>query len=128
MNPQHCRPNSLDSLVFEKMARDVYHVAEYVRPVDWVIDVGANVGAFSRHVRNICASARIVCVEPMPDNVAVLRYNAGDFAAIEEAALAPEDGALTMYHFGLANSGCHSMFKIGYADARPVTVRAISLE
>lgn len=123
-----CRDGSLDALVIEKMKRDVYHARQYIRDGDWVLDVGANIGAFSLFVKDWCRGAKIVCVEPMPCNVEALRINIAGSAEIEAAALSDHTGGLTIYDFGLANSGCHSMYDLDVVGAKPVKVIAITLQ
>ena len=62
--------------------------------VHTVLDVGANVGMFSAWARGRWPHARIVAVEPAPENVTVLREQAGHDGRTEvvEAAVAPADG------------------------------------
>jgi len=71
------RPGTMDADVVSEMRRDEYHVADYVRDGDLVIDVGAYIGAFALHVKQICPGARVLCLEPMPSNFAALQENMG---------------------------------------------------
>ena len=59
-----------------------------------MLDVGANVGMFSAWARGRWPQARIVAVEPAPENVAVLQEQAGQDGRTEVvvAAVAPADG------------------------------------
>jgi FkbM family methyltransferase len=61
-----------------------------------IADVGANVGMFSAWARGRWPQARIVAVEPAPENVAVLREQAGRDGRTDviEAAVAPSDGEI----------------------------------
>lgn len=64
-----------------------------LQDVDFVLDLGANVGAFSLLMQMLDPGVRIVAVEPEPENVAFLR--AQPFAAtleIKHAAVAPRAG------------------------------------
>jgi FkbM family methyltransferase len=121
------RSNSSDLNVAAKMNRDVYHARRYVRDGDWVFDIGANVGAFCLFVKEFCKGANVVCVEPMPSNLEALNLNVGDQASIEAAAISSHSKAVTMYDFGLANSGCHSIYNLGVSGAQPVVVQGITL-
>lgn len=127
MKLKMCRANSLDALVAEKMERDVYHVRRYLRDADWVLDIGANIGAFCLFVKEAYPGVNVVCVEPMPSNLEVLRENIGDCAIIEPAAISGHSGTVRIYDFGLANSGCHSMYDLGVPGAKPVEVQGITL-
>jgi len=127
MELRHIRPNTLDSLVASKMKEDVYHAREYIRDGGWVLDVGANIGAFCLHVKSFCRQARIVCVEPMPSNLDTLRANVTDQAFIEPVALVGKSGPVVMYDFGPMYSGCHSIYPLGVAQAVPVEVHGKTL-
>lgn len=122
MEPRHIRPDTLDSLVVSKMKEDVYHAREYIRDGGWVLDVGANIGAFCLHVKSFCPQARMICVEPMPSNLDTLRANVTDQAFIEAVALVDKSGPVVMYDFGPMYSGCHSIYPLGVARAVPVEV------
>jgi len=60
-----------------------------------VLDVGANVGMFSAWARGRWPTARIVAVEPAPENVSVLHEQARHdrLTEVVEAAVGPADGA-----------------------------------
>lgn len=120
------RPNSLDKQIAEKMNGDVYHARRYVRSEDYVFDIGANVGAFCLFVKEFCVGAKIICVEPMSSNLDALRVNVSDQAIIEAAAISTENDTVVVYDFGLANSGCHSIYPL-ISGARPVAVQGITL-
>jgi FkbM family methyltransferase len=124
---KYLRPGSLDALVAEKMRRDVYKATKYVGPGDTVLDVGANIGAFCVFVKTFCPAAKVICVEPMSSNIEVLTVNVAGLAVIERLALAAKSGPVTMYDFGLENSGCHSMYDLGVTTAKPVEVLGATL-
>lgn len=77
------RPDTLDSYVVDEVAGS-YRLLE-VTPKDVVLDVGANIGAFSRRAL-ADGAARVVGYEPFPENAAIARKNAPK-AEIHEAAL-----------------------------------------
>ncbi|MGL4462247.1 MAG: FkbM family methyltransferase, partial [Planctomycetia bacterium] len=81
----------------------VYHRDEYklewldadaVPPGGLIVDVGAHIGAFARKAHEKWPTARIVCVEPVAANVAVLRANVGDHATVVHAACTYETDAV----------------------------------
>ncbi|MFL6176135.1 MAG: FkbM family methyltransferase [Ornithinibacter sp.] len=94
---QHGR--DLEAL-FELFSRGEYDPPDPLRDrlgpdaVTTVLDVGANVGMFSAWARGRWPQARIVAVEPAPENVAVLVEQAGQDGRTEVvvAAVAPADG------------------------------------
>ncbi len=127
MQPRVLRPNTLDSLVTAKMAADVYHAREYVDGNGWVLDIGANIGAFCLHVKSFCPQVQILCVEPMPSNLETLRSNVEGHAIVIPAALVGSAGSVTMYDFGPSYSGCHSMYHLNVPGSIPVQVTGVTL-
>ena len=83
-----------------------------VRPGDTVIDCGAHVGTFTLHALERGA-AKVVAVEPNPNNVECLRRNFKNEIATGRVVVVPEgvwDKKSTMDLFiGAQNSGAHSM-------------------
>ena len=54
---------------------------EWVRPGDWVLDVGANVGHYSKRLSELVGpQGRVVAFEPTPATFAMLAANAQHFA------------------------------------------------
>ena len=55
-------------------------LAQLITPGDWVIDVGANVGEYTKRLSDLVgASGRVVAVEPVPDTFALLAANVALF-------------------------------------------------
>jgi FkbM family methyltransferase len=53
---------------------------EYVRPGDWVIDVGANVGHYVKRLSDLVgAEGLVIALEPIADTFALLSWNALQF-------------------------------------------------
>jgi methyltransferase, FkbM family len=70
------RRDGFDSL------REIFGVQSYEhlqRDVDTVFDLGAFVGIASLYLKSICQNARLICVEPIEDNLAYLRRNLADY-------------------------------------------------
>jgi FkbM family methyltransferase len=53
----------------------------FLKPGDWVLDLGANVGHYAMRMSDLVGSSgRVIAVEPMPDTFALLAANARLFA------------------------------------------------
>jgi FkbM family methyltransferase len=70
---------------------DQYFVPLPFEPVT-ILDIGANIGAFTRRAHEKWPGAHIICCEPMPFNVVQLRRNAPANATIISAAVRAESG------------------------------------
>lgn len=85
-----CRPNSGDRGIFiEVWLQNEYRLPPKFEPDDVIVDIGANVGAFA-HACLTRGAGRVICCEPEPGNVAVLRENLarwGDRVEIIPAAV-----------------------------------------
>jgi FkbM family methyltransferase len=87
---------------------------EYAAPVDFdkppaVLDVGANIGAFTIWAAQRWPGARVTAYEPHPDNAKVWRENCADLvsagrASLVEAAVTDYDGQAEL-HDGRNNCG-----------------------
>ena len=86
--------------VLEAPAIDSLH--PFVGPGDWVIDVGANAGFFSRRfARWATDGGRVIAIEPAPDNIARLhanlaRWRLGGRVDVVAAAATDTDGETTL--------------------------------
>jgi FkbM family methyltransferase len=85
---------------------------KYVRPGDWVIDVGANVGHYTKRMSDLVGYAgRVLAFEPMPATFAILAGNVQRFrhrnVSLFNAALSNRSGLVAMelpkYTDGLNN-------------------------
>ena len=86
------RPNSGDRGIFiEVCLQNEYRLPPNFEPDDVIVDIGGNVGAFA-HACLTRGAGRVICCEPEPGNVAILRQNLarwGDRVEIIPAAVWP---------------------------------------
>jgi FkbM family methyltransferase len=64
-----------------------------------ILDLGANAGFTAVYFARVYPKAHLACMEPMPDNLAILRENLslnGVSAQVFAAAVGVDDGRLTM--------------------------------
>ena len=78
----HLRPNTTDALVFKQ----IFYAGEYdfqppFQP-EYIIDAGANIGLFSILMASRYPDARILCIEPEPENFNVLKANTRHYTGI----------------------------------------------
>jgi FkbM family methyltransferase len=103
------RPNGVDHTLLHEIfvAEEYYFEARQVRTI---LDVGANIGVAALYLHTAFPDAAIACVEPVPDNLRVLRktlqWNRVP-ARIFEAAIGVQDGTAQL-HLG-ASPTVHSL-------------------
>ena len=82
---------------------------------NYVLDIGANVGLWTRWFSNIGAK-KIDCFEPMKENFECLKLNTKDLLGIDlyNTALGDSIGGITLYTTAKnTNSGSATMFSVG---------------
>lgn len=91
----------------------------------YVLDIGANIGAFSAKFGAEYPNANFVGFEPDPTNFGMAIENTDnlDNVSIYEGAVAAEDGELTFYLNNKKNKGLHSLIPI--RGREEIKVRAI---
>lgn len=83
------RSHSTDiGVLAEQLASQTYECLEGHRDVRTIFDLGANTGLVARWLLATYPDARVVCVEPEPGNVAMLRRNLSGFNG--RAVIVPE--------------------------------------
>jgi FkbM family methyltransferase len=88
-----------------------------------ILDAGANIGASAVWFRALFPEARIVAVEPAPDNVELLRLNcAGPNVTIVEGAVGAEDGTMHLVDPGRGEWA----YRVEAEGGRPVAVHSIA--
>ena len=108
------RPDQLDVDIFkETHFDDVYGLTKLSSDLGTVVDIGANTGLFSMRVAG--RAKRVLAVEPVPDNVRVLKRNlqaaAGkgtEFALVSSAVTAQSGNSVALY-LSDASGGAHSL-------------------
>lgn len=74
--PLTCRPNTSDIKVFSQIFIDrEYSCLDEIVNVDYIVDCGANVGYSSAYFLGRFPQAKVICIEPDPDNFAILEKN-----------------------------------------------------
>ncbi len=86
----------------------VYHLERLVREGDTCIDIGANLGYYTRTIARLAGpSGRVLAVEPMPPMLAVLRRNVRRCRNVEilPYALGEENRTITMANTSALRDG-----------------------
>jgi len=61
---------------FESPELEFFNLDSYVKPGDWVVDIGANVGTYTvRLSKLVGAQGRVIAFEPVPETFALLTSN-----------------------------------------------------
>lgn len=69
--------------------------------VPTIVDAGANIGAASIWFKNTYPDAHVIAVEPEPENLSMLRKNAGHRISVREAAIGSSSGFVSVKNEGL---------------------------
>lgn len=73
-----------------------------------VLDVGANVGAYSRAILSIAPTARIYCFEPHPGNLKGLEAAVGGRVTVVPAAVGSRRGTADLYDYVEGTGSSHA--------------------
>lgn len=115
----------IHSILLKRSRKGEYHIPAPLHP-RVILDIGANIGAAAVYFASTYPAARVVCVEPVPANFAVLQRNIAAFPAIEahNVALGAHDGTLSLIESpDASNQGGFSAFQRGAdADASRIEV------
>ena len=82
-SPIHLRPGTVDVTVFEKIFLGLEYELPFPLSPRRIVDAGAHVGLASRFFAQRYPDSRIIALEPMESNLAVLRQNAATCPQIE---------------------------------------------
>lgn len=91
----------------EVVTEDCYRLLSIGWTPDIVFDLGANIGIFSRYARSLFPGARIIAVEPDPENCAHFKKftSDGNIYLIEKGI-----GRGQLWHFNDAINGAHQCY------------------
>jgi FkbM family methyltransferase len=106
--------------------------------VHTVVDVGANIGAFTLLARRVFPNARVIAIEPDPANASVLQHNCGndELVTICETAVlddgCPETVHLCRHDLNSGGSYVHDLFEgesknVPFHDQNAVSVPCTSI-
>lgn len=101
-------------LYAEVVEYDTYKLRTLNYDVDLVLDLGANVGIFARFAQELWPSAKIISVEPHPENISVYKEHTKGTTLIEKAI-----GMGELYHNLGARNGSGEVYiskGLGYPD------------
>ncbi len=112
-------------------------LAEWVRPGDWAVDVGANIGHYTFRLSQLVGgSGRVIALEPVPLTFELLAANAARLAhanvTLLNVAASDQPKAVTMtlpkFHTGLDNYYMASITEGGTGGLQTLSVPIDSLE
>jgi len=90
----------LDLGILKGNSKFKYHhkVKELIKEDDVVLDIGANLGYFAKTFSRITSKGKVICIEPLPQYFAVLKYFLGKKknVSLHNVALGKESGTVTM--------------------------------
>jgi FkbM family methyltransferase len=95
-----------------------------------VVDVGANIGLFALFCKQECPACTVVCFEPNPAAVSVLRRNVrpfGDSVTVLPCALAADDGVATFTCMSMCTGEC-TRYSDEARDMRSVLQAAVAAD
>lgn len=95
-------------IVGEVLKQQVYNHHRLIQPTDTVLDLGANIGAYTVYAALRAHAGTVVAVEPLPENVELLRLNIQGLKNVEiipRAVVAPtfladSDNCTDFYYTG----------------------------
>lgn len=88
------------TLKWDKGEKDFFKFVQLLNNTDTVLDIGANIGIMTAHLAKTVKEGKVLCFEPMPDNILTLREIVEHFrlsnVEIFEIALGNENGDIEM--------------------------------
>ena len=116
MKPLHVRTRTSDLLVFEHVfvTNEFDSICKNLSPASFIIDAGANAGYTTARFAASCPGARIIALEPEPENHAQLLKNTGGYPNVTalNAALWCDNTPLKVVNPGKREHG----FQVRAAD------------
>lgn len=123
--------NGSDVFIVSEVFEELCYEVRTKKDIRYIIDLGANAGFTSIYFSKHFPNALIACVEPMPNNVAILKRNLQSNkvnAIVKQAAISVSDGVLQMDIS--ANDYGHKVHGITFGKdvgAQTVGVDAVSI-
>ena len=120
----------------DEYALQPFHDSPLRLQVRTVVDIGANIGAFTLPARRVFPNARVIAIEPDPDNAALLRRNCGadPLVTICETAVlhdgCPKTVRLCRHELNSGGNYVGELFQRKsppFADAAPIEVPCRSI-
>jgi FkbM family methyltransferase len=74
------------SVIYEIVNEDVYKLKDFKKAnpnAKVFLDIGANIGAFTRFVKQVYPDAKVICAEPFHQNFELLKMNAAELSNVE---------------------------------------------
>lgn len=91
--------NGSDVFIVSEVFEELCYEVPAKKNMHYIIDLGANAGFTAIYFSRLFPDASIVCIEPMPNNVAILKQNLQINkvnAIVKQAAISVSDGILQM--------------------------------
>ena len=73
----------LNILAFDSKFKFHYAVKKWISPTDYVVDIGANLGYFSKTFSRLAHNGKVICIEPIPEFYETLKYFLGKKQHVE---------------------------------------------
>ncbi len=107
---------------FETWEPEFHILHEFVSPGDWVIDVGANVGYYTKKFSDLVGPhGRVIAVEPVPETFSFLASNVLQFAHRNVTLLnlaASDSAAIVRMEVPVDAAGLHDYFGAAITNAQ----------
>jgi FkbM family methyltransferase len=121
------RSGTTDLLVLEQVFLDREYHLEPVHPVEYVVDLGSNIGVTAMYWAQRYPRAKLVLVEPDPDNFKLLRKNTAAFrdrCLLLQAAVSNQRGQASFFRSSREYN--HSMIRMDDCVSE-IQVRALTV-
>jgi len=128
------RPGTSDRKIFNEVwIHRAYTPAGFeIGEADYVVDIGAHIGAFSILASKYAKRGMVYAFEPVPQNFEMLKQNACINKVTNivphDAAISDRSGERQLYLLSARNTGWNSFYTLGAGYQTAIAVRTLSLE